>query len=118
MRTLQAAGTSDSARARGALLGLLPPGTDKERTLALLRNEGFGCRDIAEPIADTRLRQRFVETRRLSGQSFANPTKKVGVNCQAGTPNVIGYKDWVVDLEFDADARLSDASVAIWNIFL
>jgi hypothetical protein len=34
------------------------------------------------------------------------------------SPNVLGYKQWIVDLEFDADGRLSDAGVAIWNIFL
>jgi hypothetical protein len=34
------------------------------------------------------------------------------------SPNVVGYKQWIVDLEFDADEHLSDARVAIWNIFL
>jgi hypothetical protein len=34
------------------------------------------------------------------------------------SPNVVGYKQWIVDLEFDADGHLSDARVAIWNIFL
>jgi hypothetical protein len=29
----------------------------------------------------------------------------------------MGYAHWIVDVEFDADARLSDARVAIWNIF-
>jgi hypothetical protein len=30
----------------------------------------------------------------------------------------MGYGHWIVDLEFDADGRLSDAGIAIWNIFL
>ena len=118
MRSAQADSTNDSAPAREAVLGILPLGTDKERAVAVLRNEGFGCQDIAEPITDTRLRQRFIEARGLTNKPIDNRTRRVWVDCQVGTPNVMGYKHWIVDLEFDADARLSDAGVAIWNIFL
>ena len=44
--------------------------------------------------------------------------KKDYVDCQATTPNVLGEQRWIVNLEFDADGTLSDAGVAIWNIFL
>ena len=29
----------------------------------------------------------------------------------------MGYGQWIVDLEFDAEGHLNDAGVAIWNIF-
>jgi uncharacterized membrane-anchored protein len=44
--------------------------------------------------------------------------KKDWVDCQVETPNVMGDKHWIVDLEFDADGHVSDARIAIWNIFL
>jgi hypothetical protein len=118
MRTVQTESTNDSALAREAILGTLPLGTDKDKAVAVLRNEGFGCQDLAEPITDTRLRRRFLEAGALAAKPTDNRTKKVWVDCQVGTPNIIGYKHWIVDLEFDADAHLSDAGVAIWNISL
>jgi hypothetical protein len=45
-------------------------------------------------------------------------TRKEWVDCQARTPNIMGYGHWIVNLEFDADGHLSDAGIAIWNIFL
>jgi hypothetical protein len=81
--------TNDSAPAREALLKVVPLGTDREAAVAVLRREKLGCRGIAGPIT-----------------------------CQTMSPNVRGYKQWIVDLEFDGDGHLSNARVAIWNIFL
>jgi hypothetical protein len=118
MRAGQKDSTNDSARAREALLAIVPLGTDREAAVAVLRREGLGCQTIAEPITDTRLRQRFLKARGLTNIPNDGRTRKDFVDCQARTPNVLGYEQWIVDLEFDADGHLSDAGVAIWNIFL
>ena len=118
MRAGQKDSTNDSARAREALLAIVPLGTDREAAVAVLRTEGLGCQTIAEPITDTRLRQRFLKARGLKNIPNDGRTRKDFVDCQARTPNVLGYEQWIVDLEFDADGHLSDAGVAIWNIFL
>ena len=108
MHAAQKNSTNDSPPAREALLKIVPPGTEREAVVAMLRKEGLGCKTIAEPITDTRLRRRFLEAR----------ARRDYVDCQAATPNVLGHVQWIVDLEFDADGHLSDAAVAIWNIFL
>ena len=118
MRARQKDSTNDSAQAREALLQIVPLGTHREVAVAMLRREGLGCQTIAAPITDTRLRQRFLETRGLTTIPNDGRTRNDFVDCQAMTPNVLGYKQWIVDLEFDADGHLSDARVAIWNIFL
>ncbi|MET4390556.1 hypothetical protein ABIB73_006338 [Bradyrhizobium sp. F1.4.3] len=118
MRAGQKDSTNNSAPARRVLLEIVPLGTDREAAVAVLRREGLGCQTIAEPITDTRLRQRFIEARGLTNIPNNGRTRKDFVDCQAMTPNVLGYKHWIVDLEFDADGHLSDAGVAIWNIFL
>jgi hypothetical protein len=118
MRAVQKQSTNDSPSAREALLQILPLGADKEAAVAVLRREGFGCQTKAEPITDTRLRQRFMEARGLTSIPDDSRTRKEWVDCQAETPNVMGYEHWIVDLEFDADGHLNDAGVAIWNIFL
>jgi hypothetical protein len=118
MRAVQDNSTNDSGPAREALLQILQLGTDREAAVAVLRREGFGCQTIAEPVTDTGLRQRFIEARGLTNIPTDSRTKKEWVDCQVGTPNVMGYKHWIVDLEFDADGHLSDARIAIWNIFL
>jgi hypothetical protein len=89
MRAGQMDSTNDSAPARKALLEIVPLGTDREAAIAVLRKENLGCQGIAGPIT-----------------------------CQTMSPSVLGYKQWIVDLEFDADGHLSKARVAIWNIFL
>jgi hypothetical protein len=89
MRAGQKDSTNDSVPAREALLKIVPLGTDREAAIAVLRKEKLGCQGVAGPIT-----------------------------CQTMSPNVLGYKQWIVDLEFDADGHLSDARVAIWNIFL
>ena len=89
MRAGQQSSTNDSAPAREALLKIVPLGTDRAVAIAVLRRKKLGCRGIAGPI-----------------------------NCQTMSPNVLGYKQWIVDLEFDGDGHLSNARVAIWNIFL
>ena len=89
MRAGQKDSTNDSAPAREALLRIVSLGTDREAVLAVLHNEKLHCRGNTGPI-----------------------------NCQTMSPNLLGYKQWILDLEFDADDHLSDARVAIWNIFL
>jgi hypothetical protein len=118
MGAVQHSSTNDSGPAREALLQILPLGTGQEAAVAGLRREGLGCHTIAEPITDTRLRQRFVVARGLTNIPNDSQTKKEWVDCQVETPNVLGYRHWIVDLEFDGDGHLSDAGVAIWNIFL
>jgi hypothetical protein len=118
MRAGQKDSTNDSALAREALLAIVPLGTDREAAVAVLRREGLGCQTIAEPITDTRLRQRFLKARGLTNIPNDGRTRKDFADCQARTPNILGYEQWIVDLEFDADGHLSDAGVAIWNIFL
>jgi hypothetical protein len=118
MRTVQSESTNDSPPAREALLQILPLGTDKEAAVAVLRSEGFGCQTIAEPITDTRLRHHFIEARRLRSSPNDSRTRKDFVDCQVKAPSVIGYKHWIVDLEFNADGHLSEVGIAIWNIFL
>ena len=117
MRAGQMDSTNDSAPAREVLL-VVPLGTDREAAVALLRREGLGCQTIAEPVTDTRLRQRFLEARGSTNIPNEGRTRKDFVDCQARTSNVLGYKQWIVDLEFDGDGHLSNAGVAIWNIFL
>ena len=109
---------SDSAPAREAVLQVLPLGTDREAALAVLRREGFGCHAIAEPITDTRVRQRFIEARSLTSIPNDSRTRKDFVDCQVAIPNVYGHIRWIVELEFDADGHLSEVGVSTWNIFL
>ena len=118
MDAVQKNSTNNSEPAREALLQILPLGTVREAAVAVLRREGFGCQTIAEPITDTRLRQRFMEARGLTNIPIDSRTRKEWVDCQARTPNIMGYGHWIVNLEFDADGHLSDAGIAIWNIFL
>lgn len=90
-------------------------GANREAAVAALRKEGFGCQTM--PVTDTRLRQRFLEARGLTNIPNAGRIKDL-VDCQTGSPAVIGYTRWTMDLEFDADGRLSQAGVAKWNILL
>jgi len=89
MRAAEKESTNNSIPAREALLKMIPLGTDREAAIALLHKEKLHCQGIAGP-----------------------------VNCQTLSTNILGYKQWIVDLEFNADGRLSNARVAIWNIFL
>jgi hypothetical protein len=118
MRPVQRESTNDSAPAREALLQILPLGTDREAAVAVLRSEGFGCQTIAEPITDTGLRHHFIAARRLTSSPNDNRARKDLVDCQVRAPSVIGYKHWIVDLEFNADGHLSEVGIAVWNIFL
>ncbi len=118
MRAVQKESTNDSGPAREVLLRLLPLGTDREAAIAVLRREGFGCQTIAEPITNTRLRQRFMEARGSTSGPHDTRTRKRFVDCQMETPNVMAHEHWIVDLEFDADGHLTDAGIAMWNIFL
>jgi hypothetical protein len=118
MRSGQKNSTNDSAPAREALLQIVPLKTDRETAVAVLRKEGLDCQTLAKPITDTRLRQRVLDARGLAHISNNGRTGKEFVNCQTMSPNVLEYQHWIVDLKFDADGSLSDASVAILNIFL
>jgi len=117
MRDGQKESTNDSASARDALLKVVPLGTDKDTVVAFLRKEGLGCRAIAEPVTHAALRKSFLEARGMTDSPNDSRPKKQWVDCQRQAPNLMGYAHWIVDVEFDADARLSDARVAIWNIF-
>lgn len=114
----QQGSTNDSSPAREALLKIVPLGTDRDAVSEVLRREGLGCQTIAEPVTDTRLRRRFLEVRDLATSANDGRARTDYVDCQATTPNVLGQRQWIVDLAFDADGHLSDAGVAIWNIFL
>ena len=109
IRAVQNDSTNDSGPAREVLLQILPLGTDREAAVAVLGREGLDCQTITEPITDTRLRQRFLTARGPTNIPNARRTRKDFVDCQAMTPNFYGYKQWIVDLEFDADGHLSDA---------
>ena len=89
MRAAEKESTNNSVPAREALLKTIPLGTDRAEAIALLGKETLHCQGNAGP-----------------------------VNCQALTANILGSKQWIIDLEFDGDERLSNARVAIWNIFL
>jgi hypothetical protein len=118
LRAMRAAaqkeGGGQSRPALEALLQMLPPGTDKEAAIAVLRKEGLGC----QPITDPWMRQRSIEARGLTNKPNDNPTSKERVDCQVETQNIMGYDHWIVDLEFDADGHLSDARVTILYLFL
>ncbi|WP_157644426.1 hypothetical protein [Bradyrhizobium sp. WSM2793] len=114
MREVEKQSTNDSASARDAMLKMIPLGTGKGTVIAFLRNEGLGCRAKAEPVTNIEPQKRLLEGH-VTADSL---TKKEWLECQAMTPNVMGYKQWIVSLEFDAEKHLSDARVAIWNIFL
>ena len=88
MRAAEKQSTNNSEPARDVLLKRIPLGTDRAAAIALLRKEKLDCQGAAQ------------------------------VNCQALTANVFGSKQWIIDLEFDGEERLSDARVAIWNISL
>ncbi|MBR1215443.1 hypothetical protein [Bradyrhizobium sp. JYMT SZCCT0180] len=89
LRAVQQDSTNDSALAREALLTMVPLGTSREAAIAVLRREKLGCQGMAGPIT-----------------------------CGTMSPNVLGYKQWMVSLEFDTNEQLREARVAIWNIFL
>jgi len=118
MHARQKNSTNDSAAAREAVLEVVPLRTEREVAVTVLRKERLGCQTIAEPITDTRLRQRFLEARGLTNMPNSGRTRTDFVDCQTTSPNVLGYKHWIVDLEFDADGRLSEVGVAMWNISL
>jgi hypothetical protein len=92
MRAGQKDSTNDSAPAREALLEIVPLGTDREAAIAVLRREGLVCQTIAEPITDTRLRQRFLKAHGLTNIPNNGRTRKDFVDCQTMSPNVLGYK--------------------------
>ena len=118
MRDGEKKSTNNSASARDALLKTVPLGTGRDTVIAFLRKEGLECQATAEPITDIELQKRLLEARGLTNRPNPNRKGSEFVNCQTMSPNVLGYKQWIIDLEFDGDSHLSDARVAIWNIFL
>jgi hypothetical protein len=104
MRARQKSGTNDSAPARQAFLEIVPLVSDREAAIAVLRNEGFVCQAVTEPVADARLRSRFLEARGLTNSPDNSRTKDDLVDCQAGAPAIVAYTTWIVALQFDVDA--------------
>ncbi|MGY4309578.1 hypothetical protein ACVIJ6_006821 [Bradyrhizobium sp. USDA 4369] len=104
----QKTGGGDSRPAREALLQMMPPGANKEAAIAVLSKEGLGCQSVT----DAWMRQH------LASSPNDSRTSKEWVDCQLEAQSVIGYVHWVVDLEFEADERLSDARVTILYLFL
>jgi hypothetical protein len=99
-------------------LEAVPLGTGKEVVIAVLREQGrFFCQKHVEPEADTRLRLRFLESRGIAVAPNDDPAAKDLFECQTEAPSVVAHTTWLVYLEF-ADGRLSDAHVAVLNIFL
>jgi hypothetical protein len=90
MRAAEKMSTNGSAPAREAFLKIVPPGTDREAVIAMLRKETLNCQGAVGPL----------------------------LTCQTMSPGGLGHKQWTLYLDFDADGRLSDARIAIWNIFL
>jgi hypothetical protein len=118
MRAVQKNWSNDSAPAREVLLETVPLKTDGEAAVAVLRKEGLVCQTIVEGFRESRLRQKFLDARELTNIPNNGWTRKDRVDCQTLVPNGFGYVRFIVDLEFAADGHLSDARVAIWNIFL
>jgi hypothetical protein len=117
MRARQDESANYSVPAREGLLAIMPLGTDREAAMTMFRREGFGCQTIADQLT-TRFSQRSLEARVSPNIPASGRIGKDFVDCQTLSPNVLGYKRWIVDLEFDADGHLRDARVTIWNIFL
>lgn len=117
MRSLQKSSTNASQEARKALLDVVPLGTGKEAAIAALRNEGFQCQTIVEPMADKQFRQRFLEGRGLKDIADDPQGGKGRIDCQARSPAGLGAEHWIVDLQLDINDGLSEARVAKWNIF-
>jgi len=110
--------TNSSDAAREVLLDAVPLGAGKEAAIAVLREQGgLLCRPSVEPEEDTRLRSRFLESRGIAVAPKDDSATKDHFECQTAAPSVVAHTTWLVYLEF-ADGRLSDARVAIWNIFL
>lgn len=78
--------TNDSAPAREVLWKIVLLGTDRETAIAVLRRETW-LSDYREPIADPRLRQRFLEARGLTKVPNTGRTRKDFVDCQTMSPN-------------------------------
>ncbi|QWG19156.1 hypothetical protein KMZ68_04585 [Bradyrhizobium sediminis] len=85
--------TNDSHSARSVLLERFPIGTELNTALPTLQREGFEC---TRP-----------------------PTvSDAPVDCQLLAPAASGGSTrWIVDLRFDERDRLTDAKVAVWNIW-
>jgi hypothetical protein len=114
MRQQQVENTNASAGAREVLLDVIPLGTGRDAALARLRQERFDCK-TTDNAGNSDLRRRFMDRRGLSG---IPPSEPPGIACQIGTPQIVGYQQWIVELQFDATDQLTDAVVRKWTIFL
>jgi hypothetical protein len=90
MRAVENQSTNNSAAAREVFLKIIPPGTDRQAAIAMLRKEMLNCQGAISPL----------------------------LTCQTMSPGGLGQVQWIVYLDFDADERLTDARIAIWSIFL
>jgi hypothetical protein len=118
LRVREKRSTNYSAAARESLLEVVPLGTDRDAAIAVLLKAGFGCKAVTESAADTELRSHFLKSYGLTPPANDGPNGKGFVDCQAGSPAILGNVHWIVGLRFDVNGRLIDARVAIWNIFL
>jgi hypothetical protein len=119
MRAREPGGSTDSAPARQAFLGIVPLGTHREGVTAVLRKEGFDCGTMTEA---QKRPQTLLRSPTLLGRGFtfsaSDSWDEDFVECQAGSPAIVQYTTWIVTLRFDVRGTLSDARVARWNIFL
>ena len=84
--------TNDSRSARSVLLERFPIGTELNTALPTLQREGFEC--VPAHVSDAT------------------------VDCQLLAPATSGGSTrWIVDLWFDERAGLTEAKVAVWNIW-
>jgi hypothetical protein len=99
MRAHQQSGTSNSAPARQAFLEIVPLGTDREATVAVLGKEGFDCKTVTEPAAVARLRSGFLEARGLTLPVKDIRNEKALVECLGFAPAIVLYTTWIVALQ-------------------
>jgi hypothetical protein len=90
MRAAEKQSTNNSAAAREVFLRIVPPGTDRQAAITMLRKETLNCQGDIGPL----------------------------LTCQTMSPGGLGQLQWILYVDFDADGRLSDARIAIWSIFL
>lgn len=90
MRAVEKQSTNNSEAARAVFLKIVPPGTDRQSAITMLRKETLNCQGAIGPL----------------------------LTCQTMSPSGLGQLQWILYLDFDADERLTDARIAIWSIFL
>jgi hypothetical protein len=98
MRAVETDTSFDSAPARRVLLQRLPPGTDREAAVAMLRSEGFDC---------------STSTRSFIPRMRDGPKDVI---CHLDALGVFSNYRWHVSFEIDDDQHVSEAGVAIFAV--